>query len=254
MKAIVAVGTALKCEAIKVRGTSAVWLTVLSPALTVFIQMFWIRSVRVEPSGLTQWHYWFRMILVLWGLVVLPCLAMLQCASLAGVEQGGRNWSFLLSTPTPAWTMVTAKALVSNVLACAGTLLLVSFSVLGGLVLHLIRVDFPLVFGSEVAFAVRVCLLMYLASWLQVAIQLWISLRSSSFVTPIGAGMIPFVIGVAMVRVDAIRWSPWHLQLNMVLNGGTKPVLAALVGVVGGVLVTIVSCIDLSRYRLGSRP
>jgi hypothetical protein len=97
----------------------------------------------------------------------------------------------------------------------------------------------------------------YVASWLVIAIQSWLSVRFSGMATPVGVGFAALVIGFGLLGVRGgpfSWWYPWTLPIRT-LSGGPRDlhdtVLPALFGCAGGVLVGALACWDLARRREG---
>lgn len=91
--------------------------------------------------------------------------------------------------------------------------------------------------------------MIFLASWLMLVIQAWVSVRWSSFAVPCAVGVASTVAGLVLgISGGAPAWThyyPWLLPYQSVVKSGqTAPLI---VGVVGGVVVAIVGCWDVTR-------
>lgn len=237
----------LRAEVLKVRRTLALWLTVIAPLATVSIQFFWFRRIgtnlRVNPS---LWRVWFEQVLTLWGLVVAPCYLALQCASIAGMEHHNHAWKNLLAAPCPKWMVYAAKIGVCNLLAGLSFTLLWIFGVTGGLIQSLVRRDFPLSAATFVTAATSI-LAMYFASWLQLSLGAWLSLRFAQFAVPVGVAVSAMAAQVALIQTEPnIRWSPWLLPINVVAFQ-REHAMPAIIGLVSGLVIAVLACVNLAR-------
>ena len=85
----------------------------------------------------------------------------------------------------------------------------------------------------------------WLAAWLIIAIQNWISIRWSSFTTALAAGIggTFFALFAASARLG--KYYPWLLPLN-VFNE-ERFAAAIWLAVVGGVVVAVLGSFELAR-------
>ena len=240
----------LRAEILKVRRTLAFWLTVIAPLATVGIQFFWFRrystDLHMHPS---LWRVWFEQILTLWGLVVAPCYLALQCASIAGMEHQNHAWKNLLAAPRPKWMVYAAKIGVCNLLAGLSFTLLWIFGLTGGLIQSMVRRDFPLS-AAPLATAAASILAMYCASWLQLSLGAWMSLRFAQFAVPVGVAVSAMAAQVALIQTEPnIRWSPWLLPINVVAFQ-REYAMPAMIGLASGLTVAVLACVILARREL----
>ena len=90
------------------------------------------------------------------------------------------------------------------------------------------------------------------ASWLAGAIQSWFALRYAGFAVPIGVGVTALAVLFGIQEVgkgDLIAYFPWKLPVSLATGFASDTIEPAwlVAGVVGGLLVSILSAIHLSR-------
>jgi hypothetical protein len=90
-----------------------------------------------------------------------------------------------------------------------------------------------------------------------VAVQLWLSLRFSSFAAPVMIGIGAFILSGAAYAssflgdfLGSARYSPWIVPIAM--NGAPSPLKEQLLfyGLFGGLLLMAAAVIDLSRREM----
>src|SRR5687768_8102979 len=94
---------ALSAEALKLRGTLALWMCLIAPATVValyVLQMtFMDYGKRPALPPADAWMMFAQSVLVLWALLMLPLFVTLESALLAGLEHANQQWKHLLALP-----------------------------------------------------------------------------------------------------------------------------------------------------------
>lgn len=242
---------ATHAEALKLRRTLALWTVVIAPVVTVAMMTANLLS-RARPVHLPRdpWtSFVTEGILFLWCILALPLHVTLQAALLSGLEHAEGTWKHLFALPIPRWTVYAAKLLAGALLLAASCVALGALSLVAGLVVGALRPEIgfpPGVPWGSVASEVG---LIFLATWLMLAIQVWVSLRWSSFAVPSAVGIAATVAGLVLgISGGAPAWThyyPWLLPFQSVVRGVQTAPLA--VGVIGGLLVAAAGCWDVTR-------
>jgi hypothetical protein len=194
------------------------------------------------------WHMKFT--LTLWGLFVLPLLVTLETALLAGWEHGNGTWKLLYAQPMPRWMVITAKQFSGLVLLGISHLFLGLATIGTGLLLNLINPALGL--GAPAPWLVMLgdSMLIFLISWLIIAVHSFVALRWNSFVVAMAVGIVATMSGVFFIRSEAYApFYPWAMQgliANKLLEKGW-PVEQLIWGIGGGLLVFLLSNLYLSR-------
>jgi hypothetical protein len=123
------------------------------------------------------------------------------------------------------------------------------FGLTGGLIQSMVRRDFPLS-AAPLATAAASILAMYCASWLQLSLGAWMSLRFAQFAVPVGVAVSAMAAQVALIQTEPnIRWSPWLLPINVVAFQ-REYAMPAMIGLASGLTVAVLACVILARREL----
>ena len=90
-------------------------------------------------------------------------------------------------------------------------------------------------------------LLAYLASWLVLSIHTWISMRWHSFTLAIGVGIAAIFLGLLASSTEVGRVYPWSLPTDVVFGEGERLPLAVALGIIGGIVVGMVGCWNVTH-------
>ena len=265
-----------KVEVLKLRRTLALWAAVVVPfvviAMTLAMNLSRSRGTQFVLDHPNGWDtLMLDQTLVLWCFVLLPLFVALETALLAGLEHREKAWKHLFALPIQRWTIYVSKLLVGLALVCLSSLVLAAGTAFQGWLLLKFRPDlglshpvpWALIFSRNFGF-IPVVLLM-------LAVQLWVAVRWRSFTVPIGVGITGTLIGVMLLRTLKNSIStpfgpflaslfPWSLPYVMIapLTHSSLPEATAglretalLVGVLGGLFVSILGCWDTVRRDVG---
>ena len=263
---------AVQVEVFKLRRTLALWSALLVPAIVIAMTMV-INLSRSRGTEFVLDHPngWDTLMLdqtlVLWCFVLLPLFVALEAALLAGLEHRENTWKQLFALPVRRWTVYVSKLVVGMALVCLSSLVLAAGTAFQGWLLLRFRPDlgvtspvpWNLIFFRNFGFIPVVFLLL--------AILLWVAIRWRSFTVPMGVGIAGTFIGVMLLRtlknsVSTPRGPflaslfPWSLPYVMIapLSNSSLPETTAglretalLVGVLGGLFVSVLGCWDTIR-------
>lgn len=235
---------ALSAEALKLRGTLALWMSLIAPSLVVglIVLQLTIRDIP-RPATVTPaeaWEGFMLMALQLWAFLMMPLFITLQSALLAGLEHNSHQWKHLLSLPVPKGVHYVAKltallALTSLALLTLGLLLPV-----GGWVL--MQLQPKLGIGGPPPWDMLVTNLpaCFAASVLMIAIHTWVATRWRSFTIAVSVGMAATVAGFLIMQSRKYgMYYPWSLPVQVFVGGGEHLRFAVVAGLVGGTLVSL---------------
>lgn len=192
----------------------------------------------------------------LWCVLAWPLLVTLETALLASLEHSHTHWKDLFSLAIPRWSIYGAKVLTGALLTA------VSLAVLGigvgleGMLLNTIRPSLGLVAPVPWLDIASSLSAMFGATLLLLALLTWVAVRWSSFAVPASVGITGTIIGLILdlsARADAwARMFPWSMPLSAVAPIDERRTLeshliALGVGIIGGVVVSIVGAWDVAR-------
>src|SRR5262249_5652673 len=180
------------------------------------------------------WETISRGSLSVWAVFMLPLLITLETALINGVEHGEKQWKHIFALPVPRHAVYTAKLLIAQALAAAGTLILSALTVLCGLALIRLRPELPHSGAIPYAWILRHAALVWMAAWLIIAIHTWVSIRWPGFALALGAGIggTFFALFAASARMG--KYYPWLLPMNVFIEG--RFAAALWLGAAGGVI------------------
>ncbi len=242
-----ALGRALAAEALKLRRTLALWMTLVAPLIVVLFQFlnFLDRGQYMVKSGTDAWAMYAQGSFAIWALFMLPLLIALEAALLGALEHGTSSWKHLFALPAPRWTVLLAKQIVALLAVLTGTMLLVAGIACSGIALHALKPQ--LGFGGipDLAGLLRTGLTIYLAAWLILAIQSWVALRWASTALPLGVGVAGTFFALFAAGSERLRFYPWALPIRSI--GEQAPRAALILGLGGGVVAMAVGTWALAR-------
>ena len=246
---------AVWAESIKIKRTLALWLALIGP-LAMAVLQFGIFYSQREMVAMKEdpWLWIFYQNLQFWCLLMLPLFIVLETALLAGLEHGNRGWKALYASPVPRWAIQAAKQWWALVLIGISMLALWLFTLIEGNLLHLLHPTMGLDAPSHWLLMLRETALAYLAGWLIIAINGWVSVRWSNFVVAIAFGILATVSGMFIINTSWGQYWPWALP-GMVINDlwdGLSPWYRVAWGSLGGLAGFVLANWDLSRREVHS--
>lgn len=243
---------ALRAEILKTKRTLALWMIVLAPLALAFMGFaVFAHNLQYATEPVSEaWISISQNILILWTLLMLPLFVTLETGLLNNLEHGQKNWKLLYTLPIPRWAIYTAKLIVSLGVIGISMLVLVGFIFIDGKLLMLI---YPGV-GFEAPVPIWTILkytgLTYLSSWLIIAIHHWVSSHWSSFVFAMGFGIVATIATVLVIESEDFGpYYPWTLPSVVeqgLVNGGIA-LTPLLIGLIGGLVVSIIGCWEVTR-------
>lgn len=243
----------LSTELLKMKRTLGFWLTLLAPLVVAGLAFLVMASQGEDMMDFANgqpWHWHMKFTLTLWGLFVLPLFVTLETALLAGWEHGNNTWKLLYAQPVPRW-MVTASKQFSGLVLLGISHIFLALTTIGtGLLLRQIKPGLGLEASVPWLAMLGYCLLIFLISWLIIAVHSFVSLRWSSFVVAMAVGIVATMSGVFFIRSEAYApFYPWAMQgliANKLLEDGW-PVEQLIWGIGGGLLAFALSNLYMSR-------
>ena len=242
-----ALARALRAEQLKLRGTLALWMCAVAPAVVVAVFVLQIGFSkfpvdRAPPPPAEVWELFIQQTLVLWAFLMLPLLVTLQAALLAGIEHQGQHWKHLLALPLPRHLHYLAKLLALLGMLAMAQLAMFALLPLGGAALMALKPAFGLAGVPPLAGLASKLAAIFCACALLAALHTWIAIRWRSFAVAVGIGMAATVMGFLIGQSARFGpWYPWTLPMQVLANDPDVParvvawsVSAAVVATLGG--------------------
>ncbi len=237
---------AIAVEAVKLRRSLALLLALVAPALiAIFIFFNLLRNAHAAP-----WQMAVTSSAAIWAFFMLPMSVTALTALVAHTEHGPRAWDYLRALPRPRWHLYAAKATVvlAVVAAMSG---LVALATLAAIELAAwIKPGTAPTGSRDLGDYLWLLGRIFLASWLLVAVQLWIALRYSSFVPAlaVGIGGTFFAVVATSAKIGALM--PWQIPVNQLAADPDRAAFALALGAQGGAAALAGMLWHLSRSEV----
>ena len=243
---------ALTAESLKLRGTLALWMCLIAPATVVGLAVLQVAFADLADKApqppAAAWRGLATGMMSLWAFLMLPLFVTLESALLAGLEHANHRWRHLLALPLPRASHYLGKVIGLLVLVSLALLALLLLIPLGGWTLAWLQPEFGIAGPPPWAFIAGRLGACLVASMLVVALQTWIALRWRSFTVAVASGIVATVGGFLIGQSERFGpWYPWSAPAQVLAGGGVHTDQVMLLGVTGGVLVTLMMLWDLLR-------
>ena len=236
---------ALHSELLKLKRTLAFRVIFVLPFLVAVLQFFIVWRTKKFGPTFNLWQTLGTSSFQVWAVFMMPLLITLVTALLNGIEHSDKQWKHLFALPIPRHSIYFAKLLVAQALIFISTFVLGLLIAIVGLVSIQIRPE--LVNAGSVPFGwiAKYVVMVWLASWFIIAIHTWISIRWSGFPIPLGAGIAGVFFALFAASASLGKYYPWLLPMNIFIDG--RLTAAIILGVVGGILASIIGCLEFVR-------
>ena len=243
---------ALSAETLKLRRTVALRMCLVTPAVVVglCVLQFGLTKLELAAGATAAWKAFAGASFALWAFLMMPLFVTLEAALLAGLEHSDRQWKHLLALPVPRAAHYLAKWVALVALLLGTAVVFAALIVLGGWVLTWIRPDAGLGGWPPVLWLLRLCTSMVVAGLCMATIQLWVSIRWSSFTIAVAAGMSATVAGFIIGQSRFGRFYPWSLPVQLFSKRGEHTTFAIVASVLGAAVVLAFALWDFSRREL----
>lgn len=236
---------ALHAELLKLKRTLAFRVIFVLPFLVATLQFFIVWRTEKFSPGFNLWEILRMSSLQIWAVFMMPLLITLETALLNGIEHSDRQWKHLFALPVPRYSIYFAKVIVAQALILISTFILMALVLIVGWTAMYLRPELanagPAPYGQIAKYAAVV----WLASWLIIAIHTWISVRWSGFPIPLGAGIGGTFFALFAASAAIGKYYPWLLPMNIFIEG--RYTSAIVIGVAGGIIGVVVGCFEFVR-------
>lgn len=242
-------------ECFKLRRTLALWASLLVPLLitimTTALGLSRGTGARFLPEQTSPWDGMTGVVISLWCLVGLPLFVALMTALLAGLEHREHAWRHLFALPIPRWTIYIAKLLVGGGLLCLSACILAVGMAIEGVLIHVLRPDLGLSLPIPWNLTLLRTLSFVGASLFMLAVHTWVAIRWRSFVVALTLGIGGSVTTIVLRNVNesssfapVAQFVPWAQPYFAF----TSPQMSLfVVALIGGVLMSILGCLEVVR-------
>lgn len=235
----------LAVETFKLRRSLALLLALAAPFLVAIFVFFNL----IRSSKPAQWTMTLQMSSAIWAFFMLPMSTIALTALLAQTEHAARSWEYLRALPRPRWHIYAAKAVCALAVVMMMQLLLAVLAPLAVLTAGWVKPSIAATGTPNMVIYLQLLGRIFLASWLLVAVQLWVALRYFSFVPGIALGIAGTFFAVVATSAKAGIWMPWQIPVNQLASDPARADLTLLLGCIGGSLIFVLMLWRLSRQE-----
>ena len=236
---------ALHAELLKLKRTLAFRVVFVLPFLVATLQFFVAWRTEKFAPGFKLWETAPSTSLQIWAVFMLPLLITLETALLNGIEHSDKQWKHIFALPVPRYAVYFAKVIVAQALVLISTLILGALIVVVGVAVMQLRPELANSGSPPYGWIAKYVALVWIASWLIIAIHTWVSTRWSGFPIPLGAGIGGTFFALFAASAAIGKFYPWLLPLNLFLPG--RFTSAIVLGAVGGIVVVLLGCFEFVR-------
>lgn len=183
---------------------------------------------RFTEKAHDPWGLYFELSFMMVAMLFLIPFVVLIASSVVYPEHNGNAWKHLYALPLKKGNFYFSKLLTILVLIALTYLIFFVFGLIAAYVLDLIFPAFgfrkyPPAIGN---YSMRL-LHSYLAVVGIVGLHYWLSVRWSSFILPIGIGLLGFIVAIFLIfignRFDLATYLPYTYPMVVGAELGTKP-------------------------------
>lgn len=236
---------ALYAEFLKLKRTLAFRIIFVLPLLVALLQFFVLWKSKKFGADFKLWEMLPTNMLGIWAVFMMPLLITLETALLNGIEHSDKQWKHIFALPVPRYTVYLAKLIVTQALIAISTLFVCVLTVVVGLSAIYLRPEMPGAGPVPFGWLAKYGALIWLASWLIIAIHTWVSIRWSGFAVALGVGIGVTFFALFAATAPLGKYYPWLLPLNIFTPD--RFTVALLLGVGGGAVAAVLGCLEFVR-------
>ncbi len=236
---------ALHAESLKLKRTLAVRMVFVAPLFIAALNFFAMYERRNITPEFDMWDTISKISLSAWAVFMMPLLITLETALLNGVDHGEKNWKHIFALPIPRSSVYAAKLIMAQLLIAASTIFLVLINILVGLALMRLRTEMANAGAPPYGWLFKHAALVWLASWLIIAIHTWVSIRWPGFALALGTGVGGVFFALFATSAKIGKYYPWLLPINVL--SAERLNMALWLGIVGGLVASVIGCLEFIR-------
>ncbi|PTX14929.1 hypothetical protein C8N40_10927 [Pontibacter mucosus] len=250
--------SSLSAETLKLKNTFALWLAILAPCalLSMNVLVFWSKGQHFVTDGVNPWHRFAAQNFGVYALLLMPIYIALLTSLTNGIEHKANGWKHLYALPLPKSTIYTAKATTVLGLVLLSNVVFVVAYLAAGLFLSMVRPDLGFDAMTGLLPVYISVLKLFLATFVIIALQFWLSIRWSSIALSMGVGIIGIITLMIALRWEYIHYYPFAYPFMAIKGFPNETSLQnvfgqeVLLSLGTGLLVFILGYFDVSSKRI----
>jgi lantibiotic transport system permease protein len=189
---------------------------------------------------------------MIWAFFMLPMSVTALTALMAYMEHGPKSWDHLRALPVPRWRIYAAKAICTAGLVAAMSIGVLLAALASGWLISVVRPGMAPTGALDLGDYARTLAMMWTASLLMVAVQLWVAVRFSSFLPGLVLGIGGTFFAVVATGAKEGVFMPWQMPLNVTASGleAWRVPVALGLGGIGGLVALGLMLAHLSRREV----
>ena len=236
---------ALHAELLKLKRTLAFRVIFVLPLLVAVLQFFIVLRTKKFPAEFDLWQTMGTSSLQIWAVFMMPLLIALETALLNGIEHSDRQWKHMFALPVPRHAVYVSKVVVAMGLIFISTWVLSVLTVVAGIFATYLRPELANAGPIPLGWFAKYTTLVWVASWMIIAIHTWVATRWAGFPIPLGAGIGGTFFALFAASASVGKYYPWLLPMNLFIDGRFKA--AIVLGIIGGIVATLAGCLEFVR-------
>lgn len=214
---------AIRAEIYKLRHGSIPVTVALLPVVIVGLMTFLLPLLQgtrgATLPGVNPWLSGLVGLLQIWSFIQAFIVAVIT-AQLAGLEHGNQRWKYLFALPMPRVVIYAAKVIVAIGLFGISTGVMLGTLLVSGALLNVVKPEIGMGTVLPLGEMIVVLLISYLASWLMIALHMWVALNWQSFGPSVGLAIVAFLLNLVLANSESFaRIFPWALPTNFFIKG-----------------------------------
>ncbi|MGB3466588.1 MAG: ABC transporter permease [Cyclobacteriaceae bacterium] len=217
MKSITFFIDSIKNEMLKLKGTFALWLSIISALFIPFIFLIYYllkHQSLIPAEGINPWEKFLVDQIMSAVPFLIPFFIILITSLIIQVEHKPSAMKYLFSLPIPKWSVYFGKLLVSVGLILLTYILFFLAMLLVGNIVGFVHQelnfhDFPPTYQKSLQLLFR----SFIAILGMVGIQFLLSFRIKNFIVPLGIGMVLVITGLIVYKAEESFYFPYTYNM-----------------------------------------
>ena len=219
---------ALLAETYKLRRTPILWLSLIGGAfvsLLIFCLYFFKVEELAKPDQ-NPWLMYVNISVTLISTLLLTPYVVMATATVHYPEHHSNTWKYLYTLPLAKHHFYFSKLTITLLLTALTYLIFLLTALLGGWVLGYTHPEYGF-FDYRPPFGelINILIFSYISCLGMVALHFWLSIRWKSFITPVGIGLLGFILAVIVTgKTKLALYFPYSFVLyKAFLSDGKEP-------------------------------
>ncbi|MCV6631166.1 MAG: ABC transporter permease [Flavobacteriaceae bacterium] len=207
----------IKNEALKLKNTFALWLSIISALfipIIYFLYYFFKHKSLVPGEGVNPWNKFIMDQIMSASPLLVPFFIILITSLIIQIEHKSSAMKYLFSLPSPKWSIYFGKLLVAVGLILFTYLLFFGAMLVSGNLVGYIHPELGLIDHTP---DYQKPMLLLFRSFLAIlgilGIQFLLSFRIKNFIIPLGIGMVLVITGLIVYSAEESLYFPYAYNM-----------------------------------------